>query len=224
MTLSLHVLTITFINLIAALSFRKYFYCKQTIYKCFYLSFQVGRPWLIYDADKETMTCQLCITYGDPKSKNTFTTGSSNLRVSAVKEHEASKCHLRALNMHKAQSEKAEESVAGWALLGLKQADRDWLSILFCNAHAVGKHNLSLTHYTLLAELDRAKGLNTGQTFLNDKAALRFMKVIATTCRDKVIGKITKAPYFSFMMDGSTDIGGNEEESIFIWTCEKGNV
>ena len=65
---------------------------------------------------------------------------------------------------------------------------------------------MCLTKYTLLAELDITRGLHTGQTSLNDKAVVRFIKVIASTCRDRVIEKINKAPYFSFMMDGLTDI------------------
>ena len=61
-----------------------------------------------------------------------------------------------------------------------------------------------------------AKGLDIGQTYLNNKAVLRFIKAIAVVQSEKTVDMINSAPFFSIMMDGSIDITGDEQESVYV--------
>ena len=59
---------------------------------------KTGRPWLVF-LENDTMACNVCINhYGKKLSggrgQNTFISGCSNLKVSAVSVHERSQMHL----------------------------------------------------------------------------------------------------------------------------------
>ena len=113
----------------------------------------------------------------------------------------SSTCNLRATN-------------AGKALLALKTAERNRLVFLFRNAHAVMKHNRPISDYmyTWLCELDKAKGSDIGQTYLNNKASLEFIKSISNHETEKSKEMLEQSHFFSIMMDGSTDISGDEQK------------
>ncbi len=48
----------------------------------------------------------------------------------------------------------------------LREAERKYVRILFRNSHAIAKHNMPLTDYNWMADLDKAKGLDIGRTYL----------------------------------------------------------
>ena len=77
------------------------------------------------------------------------------------------------------------------------------------------KNKRPLTDFTWLCHLDMAKGLDIGQTYLNNKAAFRFIKAIAVVQSKKTVDMINSAPFFSIMMDSSTDITGDEQDSVY---------
>ena len=59
---------------------------------------KTGRPWLVF-LENDMMACNVCINhYGKKLSggrgQNTFISGCSNLKVSAISDHERSKMHL----------------------------------------------------------------------------------------------------------------------------------
>ena len=82
--------------------------------------------------------------------------------------------------------------------------------------HAVAKNNRSLTDYKWLCDIDKAKGLEIGETYLNEKSALVFLSCIADTEKDKTLDLMKTANCFSFLMDCPTDISWNEQEAIYI--------
>lgn len=53
----------------------------------------------------------------------------------------------------------------------LKAHEYSRLNILFRNAHAVAKHHLSFRTYTVICKLDKMKGHDIGDSYLNKKAA-----------------------------------------------------
>lgn len=98
------------------------------------------------------------------------------------------------------------------------------LSYLVRNAHACAKRNRPLSDYVWLAKLDQAKGLEMGNTYLNDRASIEFMRVISDLELEKTKTLLDNTKFFSFMMDGSQDISGTEQESIYLRFAEKGNI
>jgi hypothetical protein len=101
-------------------------------------------------------------------------------------------------------------------LIAFKTAEKARLMYLFRNAHAVMKYNRPISDYTWLCMLDRTKEFDIGQTYLNNKAALEFIKEIAAVESNTTVKILQNSNIFSIMMDGSTDISGDEQESLYI--------
>jgi hypothetical protein len=76
-----------------------------------------GRQWLQYDEFTNVMTCKICIDhYGNNASvssnlkiQNTFITGYSNFRLSAVVDHEKCKSHIAVVDILAAKSVTVDE-------------------------------------------------------------------------------------------------------------------
>ena len=182
-----------------------------------------------------SMTCSVCTeVYGNTKvgssnlkSQHTFLTGCTNRRVSAVTDHETSKYHLQAVERTSAKQstdKEVKKSNAGKALNMLQQANPHRMAYLFRNEHAVAKQNKPLTDYKWLCDVDGAKGLDVGDTYMNEKAALSFLNCISETEKKKTAEILKQAKFFSFLMDGSTDISSDEQEVIYVRVAEKGRV
>lgn len=87
------------------------------------------------------------------------------------------------------------------------------------------KHDRPLSDYKWLCSLDQMKGLDTGNTYINDKAALKFVQSIAKVeSEKKTVDIVKKVHFFSFMMDGSTDISGDEQEAVYLRLSIDGEV
>lgn len=84
------------------------------------------------------------------------------------------------------------------------------------NVHAVAKHDTSFREYVWLCELDKAKDLDVGQAYQNDKAGRAFVRHIAKVQQDRTVNLIDGASFFSLTMDGATDVSGTEQESVHI--------
>ena len=183
------------------------------------------------------MTCSFCASESaknvvmktpNPQSTpNPFVNGCYNMRLSAVTDHEKSATHQKSSTLH------AKKSISGpqilrtdavRALNSLIKADRDRLFNLFRNTHAVISNNRPLRDYVWLSKLDAAKCLSIGQTYINEKAALKFSNCIAEVERSNLRKEIKNTKFLVFLMDGSTDISGDEQEVIYLRYSITGKV
>ncbi|XP_033726657.1 zinc finger protein 862-like [Pecten maximus] len=191
---------------------------------------QDGRPWLVLDFANNSMTCKTCIeqytsTSSSMRGKNTFIHGCKNARISAVVDHESSSAHKKAVELQNDQKLKqtsqhlVQSTPAAAALLSLKKGQRNQMTHLFRNAHAVLKQNKPLSDFVWHCDLDQAKGLDIGTTYRNAKAVLTFARSIANVEKKTTTTLGKNASFFSIMMDGSTDISGDEQEAIYIRCC-----
>ena len=187
---------------------------------------QVGRDWLLHEDG--LMKCKICIQYYEKKptthGQNKFIQGSTNMKTSAIADHEDSVAHKKAIEAVKAKSTPSTHSQAGKMLMALKQSERNRLIYLMRNTHAVIKNNRPLSDYKWLCDLDKSKGLDLGETYINDKAAVEFLKCIADGEKQKTTELIRSTPFFAILMDGSTDISGDEQEALYLRTSLKGRV
>ena len=141
---------------------------------------QEGRPWLQFNLEENLMTCSICMDYyrgkempiNNLKGQNRFLSGCTNRKISAVTDYEKSSLHLKAVEVLNKKNKSVEESQSVRTLRSLKQADRDKSNILFRNAHAIIKTNRPLRDYNMLCQLDKAKGLELGETFIKMKKQL----------------------------------------------------
>ena len=190
------------------------------------------RDWLQYKDGK--MYCEVCVEFKDqimktgPANKNLSSTyqfifGSTNFKRSAVDTHAISNCHDEAIALKKAVKD-PEKTNSGRALKMLQNKELDHVKILFRNAQAVARHNLPFTVFPVLCKLDKAKGLDIGQTYNNEKACGDFIDAIGQTCQESLLNELKEASWYSMTMDGTTDEGGVEQESVFIRAVEKGII
>lgn len=199
--------------------------------RSFQESWKAGRDWLDYDREQNKMFCKVCKSLPSKDDRKTlmnpFIKGCNNFRTSCITDHENSKPHKHAALMNPDKPSTATEvcqSHAGAALKLLHTSERHRLKYLFRNAHAVAKQNRPMSDYVWLCQIDRAKEIDIGSTYINDHAAVNFIHFIAKGEHAKTVQICENAPYLSFMMDGTTDISGSEQETMYVRTSLKGKV
>jgi hypothetical protein len=84
------------------------------------------------------------------------------------------------------------------------------LNTMFRNAHAIAKHHLYFKFYTVLYQLDKAKGLDIGNTYVNDKKAKEFVHHISNVSRKETLQLLANSKYISVTCDGTNDFMGEE--------------
>lgn len=83
---------------------------------------------------------------------------------------------------------------------------------------------ITTDNYKLLCSLDQVKGLDTGNRYIHNKAAPKFVQSIAKVEREKTVDMIRKVEFFSFMMNWSTDISGDDREALYLRLSINGQV
>lgn len=202
--------------------------------RTFQKSWKVDRPWLVYNIEKGMMSCTYCAAYPELFEKvkvkgddNNFVSGSTNLRKSSVTEHSKSRFHTKAQAMYLAKHTETHalpQSVAGKAIRTMKEKERGRLRLLFRNAHALAAHNRPMSDFGWMVQLDTAKGLDTGTTYLNEYACAQFIDCIGSVVEAGVVQDIKDASFVSLTMDGTTDLSTREQETLFVRTSLKGEI
>lgn len=108
--------------------------------------------------------------------------------------------------------------------MALKEQERKSLRVLFRNAHAIAKCNRPFTDYQWLTRLDKAKGLDVGDTYMTDQACADIVDNIGHVTYDHVLADVASSNFFSLMMDGTTDVASIEQESLFVRMVKGGVV
>ena len=125
-------------------------YEKEQRSRVFMEDWKQGREWLIFDKEKQTMTCSFCIEIIKPtldkdvnlKKNYVFISeeGCTSLRLESIKKHETSSSHLKAKKAISSRVE-PEKSEAFNAVVLLNKKVEKRLQNLFLNVHALAKNN-----------------------------------------------------------------------------------
>ncbi|XP_069134264.1 zinc finger protein 862-like [Argopecten irradians] len=193
---------------------------KQRVRK-FQPTWQKTFTWLEYDPDIG-MFCTLCKT--EKTSTGSFITGCQNMRLETVKSHDNSESHRKIVLAKKAQTIPTHQTEGVRVVSMMHKSTLAKLSILFRNAHAIGKNGRPFTDYTKMCQLDQAKGLDIGNTYLNDKSCQAFIAAIADTQRKTQCTQVNDARFISIISDGSTDSSSKEAEILYLRTSVKCKV
>ena len=193
--------------------------------------------WLLYSQGTNKMHCRPCrILYGPYSIKTSNLTnkfhkyaegslvqGTSNFKRSVLVKHETSLGHTDAIQKEKS-SQGDSKSGATWCLKQLNSKDFERMSVLFRNAHAIALKCRPFRDFTWMCELDRKKGVTTGDTYINDKQCREFINYIADVERQKILQQLSQAKFLSLLSDGSTDVGVIENEAVYARICINGEV
>ncbi|XP_069106893.1 zinc finger protein 862-like [Argopecten irradians] len=178
----------------------------------------IGRPWLKYENGK--MFCECC---RENETTGAFCVGTTNFKLTAIKQHENTNIHMK-YAMKYLRPKTVEKSQAADCLMKLKKSEYDRLVIKFRTAHALAKSHQSFRFYNTMCRLDKAKDLDIGTSYLNDKSASTFVQTIADVTQDSVREKVLKSKYVSFTCDGSTDFTGDDMENVYVRVVVDGIV
>jgi hypothetical protein len=184
--------------------------------------------WLRYDEEKNLMFCTHCRDFVASKKNYgnypvSFVKGCSNFRSSAIADHESSRLHQDS-SQHERAKCNPENTIAKQTLVRLNEHKRKQLEIHFRNVHALVKHNRPIKDVEWLIQLDKAKGVDCGETYANRKSATTFLEYMSWTESQNITKLVQSAHFFSLSMDGSTDEGSVEQETLFVRICINGQL
>ena len=124
------------------------------------------------------MWCSVCHEFYDladlMKEQNLWLTGTTNYKIDTIKSHESSKIHMKAAKVEAVKATGVRQTV-----VQLKMKQHSMIQNQFRNAHAVVKHDLSFRTYSMLCELDAAKGYKMSADYMSDNACRTFVHVVA---------------------------------------------
>ena len=171
-------------------------------------------PWLLYDSEKNSMTCSLCIKH---KKHNSFTDINKNFRTSTLTRHADSSDHKAAV---------LADSMTGDLQRSVKHIfDEKESSVLSALkvVYWMAKEDISITKYdsllNLLENLDcpNISGLKCGKSvsYSSDKSATELMEALAYVARKSVDICLEKSPFISLLCDESTDISVDKKLIIY---------
>lgn len=115
-------------------------------------------------------------------------------------------------------------SPAGKAMKALNEKDRTAIQLKVRNAHFITKSNGSFAQYEALNMLDTAKGLPTSSTYSKQEYAPTFIHYIAEECRKETKAVLERGPFFSVIIDGTTNFMGVEFENMYIRSSAYGRI
>ena len=184
-----------------------------------------GRPWLQYDRDGNKLTCTYCIRASSTLSwtslwgQNVFLSGSSNFKVIDNEvNHEKPLGHKNVDAMERTR-EKPDETPAVKGLLSLNREVKMSLLTKIHNIHTVCKMGRPFKDCLYLCDLDRDKGLDIEFTYCKATCCMALLDAVVVPIQQETVSLLYKAKFFSFTVDGTTDLAGIDQESIYLRSC-----
>ena len=195
------------------------------------------RTWLRCDRSQDRslvdlLWCDVCRKYEDSirGMKNfqaAWTAGSTNQRTSNVLDHAASDQHKAAMTRRYADQAKADNRpITSYApiargLLTLEDSVKATMKLKFDICYLIAREGMAFEKYPPLYELQTRHGVNLGSAYKSPQSAKTFTHYIAAAQREALMVALANTPFFSFLMDGSTDSGNLEQELVVVLFCQK---
>lgn len=203
---------------------------KRTIVQ----SWKTEFSWVICDEIHGEIYCKICRSVYGPLAKKVasdkykryangpFVQGCKNLRHDALTVHESSEGHKYAVDYTKEKNATPGESQADKAIGALNKASLPILDKLFRTSHALAKKSRPISDFIWQCQLDIKKGLDLGQTYLNNTYCKEFMVAISEVERFKIEKMLADARFCTLMSDGSTDVSVIENEVVYVHFAYQG--
>ena len=126
-----------------------------------------------------------------------------------------SESHRKAELMELATTAIPGSSVAERSLLSIHESVLKRLKILFITCHGLAMNARPFRDFTFQCDMDRAKGLDIGNTYITVKAAEQFTHFISEVICNEIAVDLNKTPYLSVIIDGATDSSVKEQELVY---------
>ena len=156
--------------------------------------------------------------------------GSTNHKTSNIVDHANSDQHRVATVRTLAEAAKATNqpitsySPIARSLLRMDDQVIERMNKKFDICYVMAKEGLAFRKYPALHELEARHGVDLGFAYKTKDSAKSFTHFIAESQRQELYHKLSTTPFYSFLMDGSTDAGNVEDELIALFYSFKDDV
>jgi hypothetical protein len=191
------------------------------------------QEWLSYDSTNgmvQSISCKLCKKH-ESKLKalrnfsQAFLVGVKNsaLKKDNIVKHSKADMHTKAVNLENKPSiaDIYSSTPIGRAVSTASAEDAQRVAKLIDISYVMAKEELHLTKYPKMAELEMRHGVQLGNTYITETKCQEFTCCIGEHMREGLIESLLNAEYFSFMLDGATDVSVQEKEAIFVLFLDK---
>ena len=181
--------------------------------------------WLKFDTvDRthvSTLRCSVCSQFQKQLEslrnfRPAFIEGTTNVRLSTVKDHAGTDMHARAMLLYKKQR---SSSVCEYAPIArslsrssMDASTRDKTKRKFDVAYLIAKEKLPFTKMASICELEERHGVGLGTGYKNDRACATFIDFIGRDLQNALLSELSKRKFFSVQADATTDAGNVEVE------------
>ena len=152
--------------------------------------------------------------------------GADSVRTSNVVDHGKSDQHVHAMNLLKRENAQAQGAcVATYtpitqSLHSLSDDERKRLKAKFDVAYFVATEQMAFRKYPRICKLEAQHGVDLGSSYLHENAGKEFVHFIAESRRQDLLQALSKAKFFSLLMDGSTDESNADNELLLVLWCD----
>jgi len=153
--------------------------------------------------------------------------GSTNQRSSNIIDHAKSEQHKVAMTrLRTEQARLSNVPIVSYAPIvqsfaAMETSTREKLEKRFDVCYMLAKEDMAFRKYPAICHLERKHGVELGESYQTKDSASAFTGYIALQQRNTFLSSFSKAHFFSFLMDGSTDAGNIEEEIFVLLHCLK---
>jgi len=193
--------------------------------------------WLRCDKDStssfvETLWCVVCRKYetsiqGMKNFSRSWIVGSTNQRISNITDHGKTEQHNAAMTRYRIEQAKSASvpittySPIVRSLLTMDKSTLEKMERKFDICYLLVKEGMAFKKYSALYSLEERHGVELGNAYKTKDSARVFTNYIAQHQRNSFMATFSKAHFFSFLMDGSTDAGNVEDEVFVLIHCFK---
>ena len=177
------------------------------------------------------LKCRVCTKFkeriaGRKNYSEKWITGANSVRTTNLVDHAKSEQHAHAMNLlrkERAQAQGAPATVyapIAQSLHTLSDEELKKVRKKFDVAYFVATEQLAFRKYPQICALEMKHGVDLGSSYLNEKSCREFVHYLAESKQQDLNTTLSKAMFFSLMMDGSTDSSNADNELLLVLWCD----
>ena len=174
--------------------------------------------WVVYNEEKNVMTCEICCAVPEKAGKTDFLTGSQTFKKETLVKHSVTGGHLLTRDALLAKQQPLESAPIAQSFRKgkqkLEEQGRKEFAVKVNTAYLIAKEELPFSKYGPILALQEKNGLEINQTYTNDKSCGTLISTIATVLTEELASEVNGKKYLSVMIDGATDASGKENETV----------
>lgn len=180
------------------------------------------------------LRCSACCKFKERiATRRNFSTrwieGADLVRTSSIRDQARADQCVHAMMLYKREYAKADKAGAccsydtspiATALNKLPDLERSQLHVKFDLAYFIARERMFFRVYPKLCELETRHGVMVGTTYTNEVAGRTFIHYIKEVRRQELLETLARGPFFSFLLDESTDSGNVDNEILMVVYCD----